>query len=71
MCFYNKGTDTLIAGDTVFAGSIGRTDLPGGNFEQLMESIKNQILTLPEETKVLAGHGPDTMVGVEKNSIPF
>lgn len=71
LCFYHKESDTLIAGDTLFAGSIGRTDLPLGDHAQLIESIKTEILTLPDETKVLPGHGPDTTVGVERKSNPF
>ena len=61
----------LIAGDTIFESSIGRTDLPGGNFETLIDSIKSKILTLPDETAILPGHGPDTNVGREKNQNPF
>ena len=69
--FYNAANQTLIAGDTVFAGSIGRTDLPGGDFELLISGIRNKILTLPDDTKVLTGHGEDTTVGEEKQSNPF
>ncbi len=61
----------LIAGDTLFQSSIGRTDLPGGNHAQLIDSIKNEILSLPEDTKVMPGHGPDTTVYAEKSSNPF
>ena len=61
----------VLAGDTLFEGSIGRTDLPGGNGPQLLESIKRELLTLPEETVVMAGHGEDTTVGREKRSNPF
>lgn len=71
LCFYNQENNLLIAGDTIFAGSIGRTDLPGGDGRQLIQSIKKEILTLPEETRVLSGHGPETSVGVEKRSNPF
>jgi hydroxyacylglutathione hydrolase len=61
----------LIAGDTVFAGSIGRTDLPGGDSELLLESIRQKILTLPPATLILPGHGPETTVGAEQSSNPF
>ena len=61
----------LIAGDALFQGSIGRTDLPGGDYETLISSIKNKILILPDETIVMPGHGPDTLVGIEKISNPF
>jgi hydroxyacylglutathione hydrolase len=59
------------AGDVVFAGSIGRTDLPGGDYAQLMESIRRQVLTLPDGTRLLPGHGPETTVGHERVSNPF
>ena len=71
LCFYCESEKLLIAGDTLFAGSIGRTDLPGGNQDQLFESIRNEIYTLPGETKVLPGHGPDTTVDNEKHTNPF
>jgi glyoxylase-like metal-dependent hydrolase (beta-lactamase superfamily II) len=58
-------------GDTLFNGSIGRTDLPGGDAETLMRSIRDQLLPLPDETIVHAGHGPDTTIGEEKRSNPF
>jgi glyoxylase-like metal-dependent hydrolase (beta-lactamase superfamily II) len=61
----------LIAGDTLFAGSIGRTDLPGGNFDQIIDSIQSRLLALPDETKVLPGHGPATTIGEERRSNPF
>ncbi|MBI4455186.1 MAG: MBL fold metallo-hydrolase [Acidobacteria bacterium] len=61
----------LIAGDTLFAGSIGRTDLPGGNYAALMDSIKERLLVLPDETRVFSGHGPPTTIGEEKRSNPF
>jgi glyoxylase-like metal-dependent hydrolase (beta-lactamase superfamily II) len=59
-----------LVGDAIFAGSIGRTDLPGGSFEELAQSIRSQIYTLPEETKLYPGHGPVTTVGIEKQSNP-
>lgn len=63
--------DRAFVGDCVFAGSIGRTDLPGGNTGQLLRSIREQILTLPEQTTLHTGHGPDTTVGREAGSNPF
>jgi glyoxylase-like metal-dependent hydrolase (beta-lactamase superfamily II) len=58
-------------GDLIFNGSVGRTDLPGGNFAQLEKSIREQIYTMPDETKLLSGHGPITTVGEEKRNNPF
>ena len=58
-------------GDLIFAGSVGRTDLPGGNWETLEKSIREQIYTLPDETRLLSGHGPETTVGDEKRFNPF
>ncbi len=71
LSFYYKPQEILLAGDAVFAGSIGRTDLPGGDHEQLIQSIKDKILTLPDDVKILSGHGPDTSVGIEKKTNPF
>jgi hydroxyacylglutathione hydrolase len=65
------GEGVAIVGDCVFAGSIGRTDLPGGDFQTLMESIRAHILTLPDETVLYSGHGPETTVGHERVSNPF
>jgi hydroxyacylglutathione hydrolase len=61
----------LIAGDTLFEGSIGRTDLPGGNHQQLLDSIKSKLMNLPDETLVLSGHGSNTVIGRERDSNPF
>jgi len=61
----------VLAGDTLFAGSIGRTDLPGGDFEQIIESINSRLLNLPEETRVIPGHGPATTIGEERRTNPF
>ncbi len=61
----------VFAGDALFAGSIGRTDLPGGNHRQLLESIRRKLLTLPDETVVLCGHGPATTIGGERETNPF
>ena len=65
------GDGFALVGDCVFRGSIGRTDLPGGSFQVLMESIRTQILTLPDETTLYSGHGPETTVGVERATNPF
>lgn len=61
----------LFVGDTLFAGSIGRTDLPGGDHEQLLRTIREQLLVFPDETIVHSGHGPDTTIGDERASNPF
>ena len=66
--FYIPDAQLLLCGDTLFQGSIGRTDLPGGNFEAETNSIKNKLFTLPEETTVLCGHGPTTTIGYEKQN---
>ena len=71
ICFYNAKDGFVIAGDVLFAGSIGRTDLPGGNFEVLMQSIHQQLLTLPDATIVYSGHGPATTIGHERRTNPF
>lgn len=69
--FYCEKDRVCFCGDVIFAGSIGRTDLPGGNFEQLMQSIHSQILTLPGDTRLLSGHGEETSVDAERQSNPF
>ena len=69
--FYHKESKILIAGDVLFQGSIGRTDLPGGNFEVLIRMIKSKFLTLPDETIVYPGHGEHTNIGIEKRTSPF
>jgi len=71
LVFVCEALGVIVAGDTLFAGSIGRTDLPGGNHEQLLESIRQEIYSLPDATRVLPGHGPDTSVGNEKRANPF
>jgi len=63
--------DTLFAGDTLFNGSIGRTDLPGGDFDQILRSIKERLLTLDDDTEVWPGHGPKTTIGRERRRNPF
>jgi glyoxylase-like metal-dependent hydrolase (beta-lactamase superfamily II) len=67
---YILGWRLLFAGDLIFAGSVGRTDLPGGNFEMLRQSILEQVYTLPDDTRILPGHGPETTVGEEKRTNP-
>ncbi|WP_372762300.1 MBL fold metallo-hydrolase [Pseudoalteromonas sp.] len=69
--FYQSQQQCVIVGDVIFNGSIGRTDFPKGNSEQLIASINSQILTLPDNTRILAGHGSDTTVGHEKQTNPF
>jgi glyoxylase-like metal-dependent hydrolase (beta-lactamase superfamily II) len=71
VCLHFAPLKLLIAGDTLFAGSIGRTDLPGGNFDQIVDSIHSRLLVLPNETEVLPGHGPLTTIGAERKSNPF
>lgn len=69
--FYLADGGVVFSGDTLFAGSIGRTDLPGGDTKQLLEGIDRHLLTLPPETRVLSGHGPDTTIGSEIAGNPF
>ena len=71
VCFYERQSASLFDGDVLFAGSIGRTDLPGGETALLMASIREKLFTLPDETRVFSGHGPVTQIGVEKRSNPF
>jgi len=70
-CLYLPDQTLLIAGDTLFAGSVGRTDLPGGNTQQLLKSIHDRLLTLPDDTKVIPGHGPNTTIATERYENPF
>lgn len=69
--FWFEEYKTLIAGDTLFQGSIGRTDLPGGNFDQIITSIKERIYTLDDDAVVVTGHGPNTAIGSEKTGNSF
>ena len=71
LCFYNRGEDYLIAGDVLFQRSIGRTDLPGGDHETLLRSIRTQLLPLPDAVRVYPGHGPSTTIGEERRENPF
>lgn len=69
--FYSAADGFVISGDVLFNGSIGRTDIPGGNYDVLINSIRTQLFPLPDETKVLSGHGPETTIGNEKLTNPF
>jgi glyoxylase-like metal-dependent hydrolase (beta-lactamase superfamily II) len=71
VCLHFAALKLLVAGDTLFEGSIGRTDLPGGNYGQIIDSIHSRLLSLPDETRVLTGHGPATTIGAERRSNPF
>lgn len=71
VCFYSKKDGFLIGGDVLFYGSIGRTDLPGGNHAQLINSIKNNLMGLPDEVVVYAGHGGPTQIGYERLHNPY
>ena len=68
---YVPAARLCFCGDVIFAGSVGRTDLPGGNWDQLATSIKTQVFNMPDETRLLSGHGPETTVGEEKANNPF
>ena len=71
ICLYFPLENKLVAGDTLFAGSIGRTDLPGGSSTQLMDSILNKIVPLGDDVEVYSGHGPVTTIGHERRTNPF
>jgi hydroxyacylglutathione hydrolase len=71
ICLYFPAQKKVIAGDTLFAGSIGRTDLPGGSFDKIIRSLHDKLLGLPDETVVVPGHGPLTTIGEERESNPF
>jgi glyoxylase-like metal-dependent hydrolase (beta-lactamase superfamily II) len=71
ICLYFAPEKKLIAGDTLFAGSIGRTDLPGGSYKKIIESLHERVLALPDETVVVPGHGELTTIGQERDSNPF
>ena len=70
-CLYFPKEKKLIAGDTLFAGSIGRTDLPGGSFDRILDSLHSRLLALPDDTLVIPGHGPATTIGEERETNPF
>jgi hydroxyacylglutathione hydrolase len=71
ICLLMPSQQLLIAGDTLFAGSIGRTDLPGGDGRMILRSLRDRLLVLPDATRVLPGHGPETTIGEERQSNPF
>lgn len=71
IAFYHAASKTLIGGDVLFYNSIGRTDLPGGNYDTLINSIQQKFFTLPDEVTVYPGHGPETTIGYEKRTNPF
>ena len=71
ICLLFPAQHLLLAGDTLFAGSIGRTDLPGGDSHQILRSLRDRLLVLPDATRVVPGHGPETSIGEERHSNPF
>jgi hydroxyacylglutathione hydrolase len=71
LCFYDAKSNFLIGGDVLFKGTIGRTDLPGGNFELLIKNIEEKLFTLSDSCIVYPGHGPETSIGYEKQFNPF
>ncbi len=71
ICLYSEKDNIVFAGDTLFAGSVGRTDFPGSNTTQIIDGITKKLLTLPENTIVYPGHGPETTIGREKTDNPF
>jgi hydroxyacylglutathione hydrolase len=71
ICLFFAAPQLLLAGDTLFAGSIGRTDLPGGDGKQILRSLRDRLLVLPDEIKVVPGHGSATTIGEERHSNPF
>lgn len=71
LCYYSEADKLLIAGDVLFAGSVGRSDLPGGNGNALISGIREKLMVLPEDVQVITGHGPMTTIGEEKKYNPF
>jgi len=69
--FYCEAEKVLFSGDVIFKQSIGRTDLPGGSYDQLLQSIREQVMTLPDEVRILSGHMDETSVGDERKNNPF
>jgi len=70
VCFFNEKEKIIFVGDALFKGSVGRTDLPGGNGKMLEQSLK-KLMEFPEDTVVYSGHGPKTTIGIEKRTNPF
>ena len=71
LCFYDKDANLLVGGDVLFRSSIGRTDLPGGNYNLLISNIKEKLFLLPDDCTVYPGHGPETTIGYEKQHNPY
>jgi hydroxyacylglutathione hydrolase len=71
LSFLVEGGEAVFSGDALFAGSVGRVDLPGGSMEVLMRSIEERLMPLPDDTRVLSGHGPETTIGRERMTNPF
>ncbi len=71
VCYYFQSMNALFSGDTLFSGSVGRTDLPGGDYDSLMRSIHEKLLVLPEKLAVFPGHGDQTTIGIEKSFNPY
>ncbi|MFA6087273.1 MBL fold metallo-hydrolase [Mucilaginibacter sp.] len=71
LCFYDKDANLLVGGDVLFRSSIGRTDLPGGNYNLLIQNIKEKLFSLPDDCTVYPGHGPETTIGYEKKHNPY
>ena len=71
ICLHFAPQHLLLAGDTLFRGSIGRTDLPGGDSRKILRSLRERLLALPDETRVIPGHGPETSIGTERESNPY
>lgn len=71
VCFLVESEQLALTGDTLFAGSVGRTDLPGGDTEMLINSIQRELLTLPDDTRILPGHGEHSTIGIERETNPF
>ena len=71
LCYYAEADRLLISGDVLFAGSVGRSDLPGGNGRELIQGIKDRLLVLPDDVRVIPGHGPMTTIGEERKYNPF